>query len=182
MLELLAKSTTDKANVAVSEIPKVRNAKAAFDTAYTACDKIRKQVAELHLLLTPEYSTSSSGSPPNRLQVARAEAVLPGLRLQLAESELALETALSTYEHARVQAVLALMESRVEARREMIAELFETLNEAKQLAQQIESHDLETVRLGGTQLFAPVPELLSDMYRPDLVSCAEDRLRQEKWL
>jgi hypothetical protein len=183
MLELLSKSTRDAANTAVSDVPAVQETQAAFDTAHAAYEQTRQRVAELDLLCAPVVSSSSNhANPPNRLKVQHAQAALPGVRLQLFEAEIALEQARAIHQLAAAKAKHALQQARIEPRRKMIAELFDVLHRAQQLANDIQGFDDRTVELGGTPPLAPVGELLHGSYRPSFVQFTQERLKQEGWL
>lgn len=182
MLDLLTKSD-NTATTAVSDVPAVKKAKEAFEKAQKAFAAIQQQVVELDRLCAPVLSSSSTlANPPSRLEVLHAQSSLPGVRLKLFESELALEAAKATLEQATKTASQLLTEARVEARRAMIVQLFTVLREAQQIAQDIEAYDQETTALGGRSPLAPVGELLSDQYRQSFVQGTEAVLKREGWL
>lgn len=180
---MLKKLTYDTVNTAVSDVPEVKKTKAELDEAYQAHENINQRINDLGRLCTPVFDTSSNHTtPPSRLQVAHAQATLPGLRLQLIEREIAVEETELNHQRAVTHATRTLEEARIEPRKVMIAELFELLCQAQQLAKDIEAFDTQTMVLGGKPPLAPVAELVSDQYRPSFVQFCEERLKNEDWL
>lgn len=156
--------------VAVQDQPDVQATHQAFDEARQSYEAIRLKVAELDRLCAPVVDSSDRTPPPDRLMVLQAQAKLPALRLELWEREAALDTARKAHLHAVAEAVKQLEAARSEPRRALVRRLFDALDEAKVLAEQVEAFDLETRALGGTPPSHPFSELIDEPYRPGMVS------------
>jgi len=170
-------------HTSVVDYPDVRHTREALDTARQQYQSVKARLDAIDVLLAPAVSSSTSSTqPPDRIAVLHAEAELPGVRLQLWTREAAVEQAEKAYFEAMAEAKRELEEVRREPRVKLTRRLFEILESAKAVAEEIEAFDLETARLGGRAPLHPYGELLDTPHHPGMVTFRRAYFLREGWL
>ena len=184
MLDVLRQMTTVPDEIlALHERPRVREATRTLDEARAKYEEAKAHLGKIEHVLAP--GTQSATSPreqADEIVIIRARTALPQAQLAYWEAEAVLKEAQREFQRAVEAETRVLTNERVDARRSLIKELFALLDVAVAMAEQIQSYDDETRRLGGVAPLPPVPELLSDPYRQNFVESTRSVLKKEGWL
>ncbi|MDI3462136.1 MAG: hypothetical protein OJF50_000957 [Nitrospira sp.] len=169
--------------IAVNDRLLVQECKQSLDEARARFIKAESDLNEIAKKLAPITSSSSfPGEQVDEIVRIRAEGALGQASQTFLETKAVLKSAERKFQTV-IEAESRLVTSeRIDGRRELVSKLFERLDEAVAVAEEIRAYDLETQGLGGTPPLPAVGELLSHPYRQSIVEANRFALKKDGWL
>lgn len=155
---------------AVMDRPQVVEAKTGLDAERERFKKAKDYLDKIENTLAPSLTTATSPVEcADEIAMIRARAALPQAQQMYWEAEVTLKAAERSFQQAVEAGAKSVTLARQEPRRVLVRELFDRLDEAKTVAEEVAAYDEETTRLGGKAPAHPFSELLGDSCKPSMV-------------